>query len=89
MSITKPIQKKAPKLGFLHHIKLVPLFVMILSGILLLFILCVGLVSYFLIQSERTWNNVTEENHLCMSLANTANFLRNARINMDPCGSGQ
>lgn len=35
------------KLGFLHHIRLVPLFSSILGGILLLFALSSGLAGYF------------------------------------------
>lgn len=35
------------KLGFLHHIRLVPLFSSILGGILLLFALSAGLAGYF------------------------------------------
>ena len=36
------------KLGFLHHIRLVPLFSSILGGIILLFALSAGLAGYFL-----------------------------------------
>ena len=41
------------KLGFLHQIRLVPLFSSILGGILLLFALSSGLASYFLMQADR------------------------------------
>ncbi|EJT0480324.1 hypothetical protein NVW89_004696 [Salmonella enterica] len=41
------------KLGFLHHIRLVPLFSSILGGILLLFALSAGLAGYFLLQADR------------------------------------
>ena len=40
------------KLGFLHHIRLVPLFSSILGGIILLFALSAGLAGYFLLQAD-------------------------------------
>lgn len=49
------------KLGFLHHIRLVPLFSSILGGILLLFALSSGLAGYFLMQADRDQRDVTDE----------------------------
>lgn len=49
------------KLGFLHHIRLVPLFSSILGGILLLFALSAGLAGYFLLQADRDQRDVTDE----------------------------
>lgn len=48
------------KLGFLHHIRLVPLFSSILGGILLLFALSAGLAGYFLLQADRDQRDVTD-----------------------------
>ena len=73
--------------GFLHHIRLVPLFASILGGILLLFALCVGLAGYFQLQSEQTLNDVTEEIQVRSSLSNSSNHLRTARINMIHAGA--
>ncbi|WP_426449145.1 methyl-accepting chemotaxis protein [Siccibacter colletis] len=73
--------------GFLHHIRLVPLFASILSGILLLFALCVGLAGYFQLQSEQTLNDVTEEIQVRSGLSNSSNHLRTARINMIHAGA--
>ena len=41
------------RLGFLHHIRLVPLFACILGGILVLFALSSALAGYFLWQADR------------------------------------
>ena len=75
------------RLGFLHHIRLVPLFSAILSGILLLFALSAGLAGYFLIQADRDQRDVTEEIQVRMGLSNSSNHLRTARINMIHAGA--
>ncbi|EAV1176412.1 HAMP domain-containing protein [Salmonella enterica] len=75
------------KLGFLHHIRLVPLFSSILGGILLLFALSAGLAGYFLLQSDRDQRDVTDEIQVRMGLSNSANHLRTARINMIHAGA--
>ncbi|EBP6147049.1 HAMP domain-containing protein [Salmonella enterica] len=75
------------KLGFLHHIRLVPLFSSILGGILLLFALCAGLAGYFLLQADRDQRDVTDEIQVRMGLSNSANHLRTARINMIHAGA--
>lgn len=75
------------KLGFLHHIRLVPLFSSILGGILLLFALSAGLVGYFLLQADRDQRDVTDEIQVRMGLSNSANHLRTARINMIHAGA--
>ncbi|SQC93475.1 Ribose and galactose chemoreceptor protein [Cedecea neteri] len=72
---------------FWHHIRLVPLFSSILGGILLLFALCIGFASYFLIQSDRALQDVTEEIQVRMGLADSANHLRTARINLINAGA--
>lgn len=74
------------KLGFLHHIRLVPLFSSILGGILLLFALSAGLAGYFLLQADRDQRDVTDEIQVRMGLSNSANHLRTARINMIHAG---
>ncbi|EJL8411258.1 Tar ligand binding domain-containing protein [Salmonella enterica] len=75
------------KLGFLHHIRLVPLFSSILGGILLLFALSAGLADYFLLQADRDQRDVTDEIQVRMGLSNSANHLRTARINMIHAGA--
>ncbi|EKC2993004.1 Tar ligand binding domain-containing protein [Salmonella enterica] len=76
------------KLGFLHHIRLVPLFSSILGGILLLFFaLSAGLAGYFLLQADRDQRDVTDEIQVRMGLSNSANHLRTARINMIHAGA--
>ncbi|ECR4973235.1 HAMP domain-containing protein [Salmonella enterica] len=75
------------KLGFLHHIRLVPLFSSILGGILLLFALSAGLAGYFLLQADRDQRDVTDEIQVRMGLSNSANLLRTARINMIHAGA--
>ncbi|ENZ7866050.1 methyl-accepting chemotaxis protein [Salmonella enterica subsp. enterica serovar Typhimurium] len=75
------------KLGFLHHIRLVPLFSSILGGILLLFALSAGLAGYFLLQADRDQRDVTDEIQVRMGLSNSANHLRTARINMIHTGA--
>ncbi|EDR7636371.1 HAMP domain-containing protein [Salmonella enterica subsp. enterica serovar Rubislaw] len=74
-------------LGFLHHIRLVPLFSSILGGILLLFALSAGLAGYFLLQADRDQRDVTDEIQVRMGLSNSANHLRTARINMIHAGA--
>ncbi|HFD7283075.1 TPA: methyl-accepting chemotaxis protein, partial [Salmonella enterica subsp. enterica] len=73
--------------GFLHHIRLVPLFSSILGGILLLFALSAGLAGYFLLQADRDQPDVTDEIQVRMGLSNSANHLRTARINMIHAGA--
>lgn len=75
------------KLGFLHHIRLVPLFSSILGGILLLFALSAGLAGYFLLQADHDQRDVTDEIQVRMGLSNSANHLRTARINMIHAGA--
>ena len=75
------------QLGFLHQIRLVPLFSSILGGILLLFALSSGLASYFLMQADRDQRDVTDEIQVRMGLSNSSNHLRTARINMIHAGA--
>ncbi|EGC4238812.1 HAMP domain-containing protein [Salmonella enterica] len=86
MGNTFPMQA-SHKLGFLHHIRLVPLFSSILGGILLLFALSAGLAGYFLLQADRDQRDVTDEIQVRMGLSNSANHLRTARINMIHAGA--
>ncbi|WP_279052147.1 methyl-accepting chemotaxis protein [Cedecea davisae] len=72
---------------FWHHIRLVPLFSSILGGILLLFALCIGFASYFLVQSDQALQDVTEEIQVRMGIADSVNHLRSARINLINAGA--
>ncbi|MEY7899900.1 Tar ligand binding domain-containing protein [Escherichia coli] len=75
------------RLGFLHHIRLVPLFACILGGILVLFALSSALAGYFLWQADRDQRDVTAEVEIRTGLANSSDFLRSARINMIQAGA--
>lgn len=74
------------KLGFLHHIRLVPLFSSILGGIILLFALSSGLAGYFLLQADNDQQDVTSEIQVRMGLSNSSNHLRTARSDPRRCG---
>lgn len=86
MDKTKAIPSSG-RVNFLHHIRLVPLFALIFSGILLLFALCVGLSGYFQLKSEDTLNEVMEEIQVRQGLSRSSDNLRSARINMIHAGA--
>ncbi|MFS2220908.1 methyl-accepting chemotaxis protein [Pantoea sp. B65] len=67
-------------ISFWEHVRLVPLFTVIFSGILLLFAACIGLSSYFLIHSNQSLNNATQEIQTRLGLSNSSNHLRTARL---------
>ena len=75
------------KLSIWQNLRLVPLFSMIFGGILLLFALCIGLASYFLIQSNNSLNDATEEIQIRMGISNSSNHLRTARLNVLQSGA--
>ncbi|MGY6029296.1 methyl-accepting chemotaxis protein [Phytobacter sp. AG2a] len=74
-------------IGFLHNIRLVPLFAAILSGILLLFALSSGLAGYFLVQADTDQQDLTQEMQVRMGLSNSSNNLRIARISLIHAGA--
>jgi methyl-accepting chemotaxis protein-3 (ribose and galactose sensor receptor) len=74
-------------IGFMHNIRLVPLFAAILSGILLLFALSSGLAGYFLIQADTDQQDLTQEMQVRMGLSNSSNNLRVARISLIHAGA--
>lgn len=76
------------RLGFLHHIRLVPLFACILGGILVLFALSSALAGYFLWQADRDQRDVTAEIEIRTGLANSSDFLRSGRGCESYCGNG-
>lgn len=75
------------RMSFWQHLRLVPLFTAILGAILLLFALCIGLASYFLIQSNQSLKDVTEEIQVRMAISNSSNHLRTARLNIIHAGA--
>ena len=77
------------KLGFLHQIRLVPLFSSILGGILLLFALSSGLAGYFLMQADRDQRDVTDEIQVRMGLSNSSNPLTHRAYQHDPRRRGE
>lgn len=74
-------------ISFWQHLRLVPLFSVILGGILLLFALCIGMASYFLVQSNQSLKDVTEEIQVRMAISNSSNHLRTARLNIIHAGA--
>ncbi|WP_034948241.1 methyl-accepting chemotaxis protein [Erwinia oleae] len=74
-------------ISFWQHLRLVPLFTVILGGILLLFALCIGLASYFLTHSNQSLKDVTEEIQVRMAVSNSSNNLRTARLNIIQAGA--
>ncbi len=78
---------KSGGINFWHHIRLVPLFSSILGGILVLFALCIALAGYFLVQSDKALQDVTEEIQVRMGISNSSNHLRTARLNIVHAGA--
>ncbi|WP_414146994.1 methyl-accepting chemotaxis protein [Erwinia sp. BNK-24-b] len=74
-------------ISFWQHLRLVPLFSAILGAILLLFALCIGLASYYLIQSNRSLQDITEEIQVRMAISNSSNHMRTARLNLIHAGA--
>ena len=74
-------------ISFWQNLRLVPLFAAILGGILLLFALCIGLASYFLIQSNQSLNDVTQEIQIRTAISNSSNHLRTARLTVIHAGA--
>ncbi|WP_350312453.1 methyl-accepting chemotaxis protein [Dickeya fangzhongdai] len=68
------------KTGILGNLGLVPLFVIILGGIMLLFALAIGTASYFLVRANQSLDYVTQEIDVRLGLSNSSNHLRTARL---------
>ncbi|WP_409307279.1 methyl-accepting chemotaxis protein [Pectobacterium sp. B1J-3] len=68
------------KTGLLSDLRLVPLFVIILGGIMLLFALSIGTSSHFLQRSNQSLADVTQEIDIRMGISNSSNHLRTARL---------
>ena len=68
------------RVSFWQHLRLVPLFTTIFTGILLLFALCIALSSWFLQQSNQSLDEATQEIQVRMGLSNSSNHLRTARL---------
>ncbi|HGH3372087.1 TPA: methyl-accepting chemotaxis protein [Kluyvera cryocrescens] len=83
----KSAQQRAQKIGFLHHIRLVPFFGSVLGGILLLFALSSGLAGYFMWQADADQRDVTQELQVRVGLSDSANYLREARLMMIHAGA--
>lgn len=82
-----PQPEGSSHLSFWQHLRLVPLFTTILGAILFLFALCIGLASYYLIQSNQSLKDVTEEIQVRMAISNSSNHLRTARLNIIHAGA--
>lgn len=79
MKITSQSEQQG-KTGVLSNLRLVPLFVIILGGIMLMFALSIGTSSYFLARSNQYLADVTQEIDIRMGLSNSSNHLRTARL---------
>ncbi|GLR10993.1 methyl-accepting chemotaxis protein [Mixta theicola] len=79
MKTTSPDEDQK-RISFWQHLRLVPLFTTIFTGILVLFALCIGLSGWFLLQSNRSLDEATQEIQIRMNLSNSANNLRTARL---------
>ncbi|GKW30261.1 methyl-accepting chemotaxis protein [Pectobacterium carotovorum subsp. carotovorum] len=64
----------------LSNLRLVPLFIIILGGIMLLFAASIGTSSYFLQSSNQSLDDVTQEIDTRMGISNSSNHLRTARL---------
>jgi len=73
--------------GIWQNLRLVPLFSLIFGGILLLFALCIGVASYFLILSNHSLDDATDEIQVRMGLSNSSNHLRTARLTIIQAGA--
>ncbi|MDR7342872.1 methyl-accepting chemotaxis protein-3 (ribose and galactose sensor receptor) [Pantoea alhagi] len=79
MKSTSP-EEALERVSFWQHLRLVPLFTTIFSGILLLFALSIALSGWFLLQSNRSLDEATQEIQVRMGLSNSSNHLRTARL---------
>ncbi|WP_224555651.1 methyl-accepting chemotaxis protein [Pectobacterium versatile] len=79
MKITSRSEKHV-ETGMLSNLRLVPLFVIILGGIMLLFAASIGTSSYFLQSSNQSLDDVTQEIDTRMGISNSSNHLRTARL---------
>ncbi|MDU3814805.1 MAG: methyl-accepting chemotaxis protein [Pantoea sp.] len=68
------------RVSFWQHLRLVPMFTTIFTGILVLFALSIGLSGWFLQQSNRSLDEATQEIQIRMALSNSSNHLRTARL---------
>ncbi|EKN4696790.1 Tar ligand binding domain-containing protein [Yersinia ruckeri] len=67
---------------FINNIRLVTLFVAILTGILILFAVAIGTSSYFLKQSNQSLESATQELDIRLGLSNSSDYLRAARLTL-------
>ena len=87
MEKTSAQPARSQKIGFLHHIRLVPFFGSVLGGILLLFALSAGLAGYFMWKADVDQRDVTHELQVRVGLSDSANYLREARLMMIHAGA--
>lgn len=79
MKVTSRSEQHA-EAGMLSNLRLVPLFIIILGGIMLLFAASIGTSSYFLQSSNQSLDDVTQEIDTRMGISNSSNHLRTARL---------
>ncbi|BES84315.1 methyl-accepting chemotaxis protein [Pectobacterium araliae] len=79
MTITSKSEQHV-EAGMLSNLRLVPLFIIILGGIMLLFAASISTSSYFLQSSNQSLDDVTQEIDTRMGISNSSNHLRTARL---------
>lgn len=75
-----PEPTKNTKVFFINNMRLVTLFIVILTGILLLFAVAIGTSGYFLKQSNQSLEEATQELDIRLGLSNSSDYLRTARL---------
>ncbi|MCS4496852.1 MAG: HAMP domain-containing protein [Pantoea ananatis] len=73
--------------SFWQNLRLVPLFSLIFGGILFLFALCIALASYFLVLSNQSLKDATNEIQVRNGLFDSTSHMRSARLNIIQAGA--
>ncbi|MGX9307476.1 methyl-accepting chemotaxis protein [Pantoea ananatis] len=84
---TTLVNEGHPKLSLWQNIRLVPLFSLIFGGILFLFALCIAISSYFLILSNQSLKDATDEIQVRNGLIDSSSHMRSARLNIIQAGA--
>ncbi|WP_026042445.1 methyl-accepting chemotaxis protein [Pantoea sp. A4] len=84
---TAPLHPRTDSPRRWQNLRMVPLFTLIFTGILLLFALCISVASYYLHQSDQALKDATEEIQVRMAISNSSNHLRTARLNVIQAGA--
>ncbi len=69
-----------PKVSKINNLGLVTLFVLVLGGMMVMFVLSLGVATHFLFDSDRSLAEITQEIDTRLALSNSTNNLRLARL---------